>query len=200
MFLMRRDAQSTARHAVCVIAAGAALTTGVVALTSPPMLNRYFSTFESFEGEHQRNRANDRSGRVSYPGTAVRQLKPTTIEQRRAAYERFQAQRAEHDAAQPALTGQQYLRRLQPVALAVLFGVMGWTLAGLGNVSYSRAAMWWLFVYTASLACGVMPARLTGMPIRGVPYEYALPIFGAATLALVIASWRTNESRAFRPR
>lgn len=199
LFLMRRDAQSTARHAVCVIAVGAVVATGVVALTSQPMLNRYFSTFETFEGDYQRNLANDRAGRVSYPGTAVRQLKPTTLEQRRDAYEQFRARRAEYEAAQPVLTAQQRLRRLQPVVLAVMFGVMGWTLAGLGPVTFSRAAMWWLFIYAASLAFGVMPATLTGTPIRGVPHDYAIPMFGAATLALVVASWG-KIGRVFRLR
>ena len=192
LFLMRRDAAATARQATTVIAAGALLTAAAVTLSSPAVLNRYLSTFETYEGEYQRNLANDRAGRVTYPGTAVRQLKPTTPEQRRAAYERFQEWRRRNEEKQPVLTAQQHLRRMQPVALAVLFGVMGWTLAGLGRVTFTRAAMWWLFIYAASLAFGVMPQALTGLPLRGVPYDYAIPIFGSAALALVVASWRQH--------
>ena len=195
LFMMRRDPDATARHAASVIAFGALLTAGAVTLSTPQMINRYFSTFEAYEGEYQRNLANDRAGRVTYPWTAVRQLKPTTLEQRRAAYERFQEWRLRNEAKQPALTAQQHLRRMQPVALAVLFGMMGWTLAGLGPLTFSRAAMWWLFIYAASLTFGVMPQALTGLPLRGVPYDYAIPIFGAATLALVMGSWRRRNER-----
>jgi hypothetical protein len=190
LLLMRRDARSTARHAASVIAIGAVLTAAAVMLSSPRVLNGYLSTFELFEGEHQRNLANDRAGRFTYPGTAVRQLQPTTREQRRAAFERFQAWRQQNEAKAPVPTAQQHLRRMQPVALAILFGVMGWTLAGLGPATFSGAALWWVFIYGASLAFGAMPRALSGIPLRGVPYEFALPMFGAVTAALVIASWR----------
>jgi hypothetical protein len=200
LFLMRRDARSTARHAVSVIMVGAVLAAGAVALSSPAILNRYFQTFEAIEADYQRNLTNDRAGRITYPGTAVRRLKPTTLEERRAAFERYQAWRAQDQNQRPLLTAQQQLRRMQPAALAIVFGLMGWTLAGLGPVSYRRAVMWWMLIYAASLAFGVMPRALTGIPIRGVPYEYALPMFGLATLALVIASWWRTEERRIEAR
>ncbi len=92
LFLMRRDPQSTSRHAASAIALGAALVAAIVTLTSPERLNTYFSTFASLESAYQRNLANDRAGRVTYPGTAIRERRgETTIEQRRADYERFMA-------------------------------------------------------------------------------------------------------------
>ena len=196
LFLMRRDARSTPRHAIAAIACLAAIVAGVITLTSEDKVRGYFSTFASFEREYHRNLANDRDGRVTYPGTAVRQLRgPRTLEQRRADYQRGARWRAEQESKQPPLTLAQRLRRMQPVVLAILFGIMGWTLAGLGPPTFARAAMWWLFVYAASLAFGVMPRALTGLPIRGVPYDYAVPMFGTATLALAIASWCTKERR-----
>jgi hypothetical protein len=201
LFLMRRDSRSTARHAASVIAVGAMLTAGVVWLRSPENLNRYFSTFELYEGEYQRNLANDRAGRVSYPATAVRQLRgPSTIEQRRADFERFAAWRAEQEAKRPPLTWQRQLVRYQPAALAILFGVMGWTLAGLGPVSFTRGAAWWLLIYAAMLAFGGIPRTISGLAMPILPTTYSVPIFGAITLALVIASWRRDdEHRAPSP-
>lgn len=201
LFLMRRDPRSTARHAVSVIAVGAVLAAGVVWLRSPEHLNRYFATFASLERQYQRTLANDRAGRVTYPGTAIRERgRQTTIEQRRADYERFMAARAQHDATRPPLTWAQRLIRFQPVGLAMLFGVMGWTLAGLGPVSYVRAAMWWALMYLATLTFGGMPRTITGLAGPVLPHAYAIPVFTLATTALVIASWRRADGRTLRCR
>lgn len=198
LFLMRRDARSTTRHAISGIGAGVLLTAGVVTLTSPESLNRYFSTFESSEAEYQRNLANDRAGRVTYPGTAIRQLRgETTIEERRAQHERFMAWRAAQEAARPPLTWHHRARRmLQPVALAVLFGVMGWTLAGLGPVTVARAAMWWALMLVALLMFRSLPGRMTFFGIPKLPDAYAVPVFGSMTLALVIAGRRRHHAPA----
>jgi hypothetical protein len=192
LFLMRRDPRSTVRHAVSVIVVGAVLTAGVVWLRSPENLNWYFSSFEAYEGEYQRNLANDRAGRVTYPATAVRQLRgPTTIEERRAEYERFMAVRSAQQQPRP-LSRSQQLRRYQPVALAILFGMMGWTLAGLGPVSFTRAAGWWLLMYAALLAFGGMPRTISGLAAPVLPNAYAIPAFGAMTMALISTSWRRH--------
>lgn len=197
LFMMRRDPRSTTRHAIVGLAFGTALTAGVLTLTSQEAVNRYFSTFESFERQYQRDLANDRAGRVTYPGTAAREARgPLTLEQRRAGYERFMTLRAEHEAKRPPLTWIQRVRRLQPVALAVLFGVMGWTLAGLGPASINRAAAWWALMLFATLAFGAMLRTLTGVPTRMLPQSYALPLFGAITLALLVSAARQNSRRA----
>lgn len=123
----------------------------------------------------------------------MRQLRgPTTIEQRRAAYDRFMAMKGRR---QPKpVTVQEQVRRYQPVGLAILFGVMGWTLAGLGRVTFVRAAGWWLLVYAAMLTFGGMPGTITGMAMPILPHAYSIPIFGAITLALVVASWHRHPA------
>ncbi len=196
LFLMRRDPQSTARHAVTAIAVGAALTAGVVTLTVPERLNGYLSTFESFDRQYQRTLANDRAGRVTYPGTAVRELRgPTTIEHRRAQYEQFMMWRAEQAAKPVSLTWSQQLRRYAPVALAVLFGMIGWTLAGLGGATFTRAAMWWSLIYVALLFLGVRPMAIRLASIGRVSDVSSLAFFGAVAVTLVIASWHRHSAR-----
>jgi hypothetical protein len=193
LFLMRRDPRSNVRHAIVAIAVAVAGTSALVVATSENAMNSYFSTFAAFEREHARNVANDRAGRYEYPGTAVRTLRgDTTIEQRRAGFERFEAWRAEQIAKQPARTptwaGR--LRRLQPVALAILFAMMGWTLAGLAVPTVTRAMLWWVLMVTAMLAVNSTPRifmRYAGNPL---PYWAAVPIFAAVTAALIVASWR----------
>lgn len=202
LFLMRRETQTTARHAATAISAGALLTAATVMLTTPERLHAHFSTFEAFERRYQRTLANDRAGRVSYPGTALRERSaPTTIEERRQRYEQFMAWRAEQEANRPALTWPQLLRRYYPVALAVLFGIIGWTLAGLGAPTYLRAAMWWCAMFAALMVFGVKPVPI-GLPSIGrIPGPMALTFFAVVATALIIASWRrTDESRVFRLR
>jgi hypothetical protein len=190
-FILRRDPRLTSRHAVTTIGLGALLVAGLATATSQEALNAHFSTFEWVEREYQRALANDRAGRVTYPGTARRELRgPSTIEERRANHERFMMWQAGQEARRPPLTMAQRLRRMQPAALAVVFGVMGWTLAGLGPVTLSRAAMWWALMFLATLAFGVMPRALTGVAMPILPHTYALPLFGVITVALVAASWK----------
>jgi hypothetical protein len=194
LFLMRRESRSTIRHAVVAIAVAAAGTGVLVEATSGDAINSYFSTFAAFEREHARNVANDRAGRYEYPGTAVRQLRgDTTVEQRRASFERFAAWRAEQIAKRPqrTMTWAERLRQFQPVALAVLFAMMGWTLAGLAAPTVTRAMLWWALMATAMLALSTTPRvfmRYAGSPL---PNWSTLPIFAAVTAALIIARRRT---------
>ena len=195
LFLMRRDTQSTVKHAVSMLAAGAALTAAIVTVTAGEPLNRYFSTFEAFEREYQRNLANDRAGRATYPQTALRERRgPTTIEQRRADYERFMIERAKQETPRQPATWPQQLRRLQPIVLAVLFGVMGWALAGIGPVTFPRAVLWWTLIFATTLMFGGVPGSLTVVGMPKLPFAYALPIFTAMTIALIIASRRRRQT------
>jgi hypothetical protein len=145
MFLLRRDPRTTIRHAAAAISLGALLTAGVLVLTSPEALNRYFSSFEWSEREYQRRLANDRIGRYQYPGSAYRELvTPKTVEERRERHERFMVWLEEQRAKEPAPTWRERAARVQPAVLAILFGIMGWTLAGIGAPSIPRAMTWWL--------------------------------------------------------
>jgi hypothetical protein len=116
----------------------------------------------------------------------VRRLRgERAIDERRASFERFMAMRAEREAQRPGLSWTQMLRRAQPVALAVMFGVMGWTLAGLGIASVGRAALWWGLMFSAALTFGSTPPALTGLAFSTRATEWmALPLF--ATLTLLI--------------
>ncbi len=193
VFLMRRDARSTACHAITAIGVGALITAGIVIMTSEERVRSYFSTFEAYERQYQHNLANDRAGRVTYPGTAVREARsPSTIEQRRAEYERFRARMAQQDVTPRSASWQQRASQFRAVALAVLFGVMGWTLAGLGPASFRRAAMWWALMYVAMLAFRGTPTILALPSIVRLPHAMALAFFGTITLALVAASWRRH--------
>ena len=196
LFMMRRDARTTTRHAVAAIAFGAAITGGVAALTSPEAVNPYFSTYASFEREYQRGLANDRAGRFQYPGTAIREQRLSTLEQRRESYQRFEAMRAEREARRPPARWPQRLRRSQPVAYAILFGVMGWTLAGLAAPTLARAAGWWALMVVAMLTLAASPALYLGVAVQRLPSWTTLPLFTLVALALVAASWRRPRAPA----
>jgi len=195
LFMLRRDSRSGIRQAIVAVAFAAAGAGAMVTLTSPEAINSYFSTFEAGEREYARNLANDRAGRYQYPGTAVRQLRgEMTIEQRRASFERFEAWRAEQVAKRPPRTWSQSVRRFQPVALAVLFAVMGWTLAGLSAPTFRRAILWWALVTAAMLTLTASPGLFLGIAVNRFPYWATVPIFTAVTAALIVASWRKHPT------
>ena len=199
LFMMRRDARSATQHAVATIAFGAVLTGAVAAVATPAAINRYFTSFDAFEREYQRGLANDRAGRFQYPGTAIREQRRSTIEQRRESYQRFEAMRAEREARRPPLTWPQRLRRSQPVAYAILFGVMGWTLAGLAAPTLARAAGWWALMVVAMLTLAASPALYLGVAVHRLPSWTTLPLFTLVAMALVTASWRRRKAPAPTP-
>ena len=194
MFLLRRDPRSTIRHAVSALAIGSALTVAVLMLTSPEALNRYFSSFEWSEHEYQRAIANDQAGHYQYPGTAYRQLvTPKTVEERRERYARCEVWLEEQRAKEAPPTWLARLRRMQPAGLAILFGIMGWTLAGMGSPSISRAMAWWMLMYVTTLAFGGLLASVVGeMSFWNARIQYwmAMPVIAVITGSLIVASRR----------
>lgn len=198
MFLLRRDSLSTARHAAAAIAMGAALTVAVLVVTSPEGLNRYFSSFEWSEREYQRGLANDRVGRDQYPGTAYRQLvTPKTVGERRERYAKFQVWLEEQRAKDAPPTWPERIRRMQPAVLAILFGIMGWTLAGMGSPSISRAMAWWMLMYVTMLGFGGMLASVVGEMSfwnARIQYSMAVPVIAAMTASLILAARRSARA------
>jgi len=194
MFLLRRDPRSTTRHGIAAIALGTALTTAVLIVTSPQALNRYFSSFDWAELEYQRGLANDQIGRYQYPGTAYRELvTPKTVEERREKHARFMVWLEQQRAQEPAASWQERFARTQPVVLAILFGVMGWTLARIGSPSIPRAMTWWLLMYLTTLAFGGLLASVVGeMSFWSARIQYwmAVPLIAAITASLIVASRR----------
>lgn len=77
--------------------------------------------------------------------------------------------------------------------MSILFGVMGWTLARLGSVSFGRAAAWWLLIYVTTLAFSGIPRTISGLAMPILPDRYAIQVFGVITTALVIGSWRRKQ-------
>jgi hypothetical protein len=193
LFLMRRDPRSNIRHAIVAIAFVVAGTSAMVVVTSENAINSYFLTFEAAEREYARNLANDRAGRYEYPWTAVRRLRgDSTPDQRRESFKRFEAWRAEQMAKQPPrpVTLRGLAFTYQPVALAVLFGVMGWTLAGLAAPTVTRAMLWWALMAAATLMLSATPGLFMRIAVNRLPYWTTVPIFAAVTAVLIVASWR----------
>jgi hypothetical protein len=193
LFLMRRDPRSNIRHAIVAIAVAVAGTSAMVVVTSEDAINSYFSTFEAAEREYARNLANDRAGRYEYPWTAVRRLRgDSTPDQRRESFKRFEAWQAEQMATLPPrpITWRRVAFTYQPVALAVLFAVMGWTLAGLAAPTVSRAMLWWALMAAATLMLSATPGLFVRIAVNRLPYWTTVPIFAAVTAALIIASSR----------
>ena len=198
MFLLRRDPRSTARHAAAAIALGTALTVVVLVVTSPEALNRYFSSFEWSEREYQRGLANDQVGRYQYPGTAYRELvTPKTVGERREQYAKFQVWLEEQRAKDAPPTWPELIRSMQPAALAILFGIMGWTLAGIGSPSIPRAMAWWLLIYVTTLGFGGLLASAVGeMSFWNARIQYwmAVPVITAMTASLMFAARRQRAN------
>jgi len=198
LFLLRRDPQTTTRHAAAATGLGALFTTAALVLTSPEALNRYFSSFEWTEREYQRALANDRIGHYQYPGTAYRELvTPKTVEERRERHASFMVWLEEQRAKEPAPTWPERLARMQPAVLAILFGVMGWTLAGMGSPSISRAMTWWLLMYLMTLGFGGLLASVVGeMSFWSARIQYwiAIPAITAMTASLMLAARRSPRA------
>jgi hypothetical protein len=198
MFLLRRDPCSTARHAAAAIALGAVLTVAVLVVTSPEALNRYFSSFEWSEREYQRGLANDRVGRYQYPGTAYRELvTPKTVGERRERYAKFQVWLEQERAKDAPPTWPERIRRMQPAVLAILFGIMGWTLAGMGSPSIPRAMAWWMLMYVTTLGFGGLLASVVGeMSFWNARIQYwmAVPVITAMTASLILAARRSARA------
>jgi hypothetical protein len=83
MFLLRRDPRVRPVAAIGALALGTAVV--MLAVVSQGWLDHYVPSFSQNERMFQRMRANDRAGRVSYPATAVRELRDatSTLEQRK---------------------------------------------------------------------------------------------------------------------
>jgi hypothetical protein len=146
------------------------------------------------EREYQRGLANDQIGRYQYPGTAYRELvTPKTIEERREKHARFMVWLEEQRAKDAPPTWRENANRMQPAVLAILFGIMGWTLAGIGSPSIPRAMTWWLLMYLTTLGFGGLLASVVGeMSFWSARIQYwmAIPVIAVITASLIFASRR----------
>jgi hypothetical protein len=193
LFLLRRDARVTGRTATLWLAAGALFTAAAIVVLPSP--DGYQLTAEQNERMYQRSLANDRAGRYQYPGSVYRHLRePSTPETRRASYEKFltwaETQRVDHPEPTP---WQRLLRSSLPM-LAVLFGIIGWNLAGVLRPTVMRAFVWWGVAWFAMLAMDGRIASIFRVANFRRPAWWVLPLMtGLAALAVTIASTRRHR-------
>jgi hypothetical protein len=189
MFLLRRDAKVRGRVAAGWIASGAA--TLAVAVMAQQSIENYMPTFGQNERMYQRALANDRAGRLQYPGSARRALSAdTTLEQRKARYDAFVAWRAQTLAAETPRPIWYRLRYSTAPVMAVIFGAIGWALGGLTRPTVSAAAMWWLAAWLTSLLIEGRVTNVLGLP-HPIPAWWVFPVLmSLAALSLTVAARR----------
>ena len=84
--------------------------------------------------------------------------------------------------------------------LAVLFGAIGWILAGLVQPTMTRAIVWWAVTWFAMLAVDGRISSLVGVGNFRRPAWWALPVMTAiAALALTIVSTRRHRGTGTNP-
>jgi hypothetical protein len=198
-FVLRRDPRATFRHALLATVLAGAATTALVLATTNDALHRRYDTFETAERMYQLSLKNDRAGRLQYPGTVVRQIGPyATLEQRRAHYDAYRASTAGLPKDPPP-TRRERFAQFQPVALAMIFAVMGWILSALSAPTLWRGPMWWGLALIMSVSMTPALSPLVDVPIPVTPERILLPFFGFVLIMLVIARRRRDhQSRRSR--
>lgn len=195
LFLLRRDSRIPGRTAMLWLSAGSLLAATAI-LTLPAPENFQLSA-EQNERMYQRSLANDRAGRYQYPGSVRRQLRePTTVESRRASYEKFLVWAETQRVDRPAPTPWQRLRRSSMPLLAALFGLIGWNLAGVVTPTVTRAVVWWGVAWFAMLAMDGRIAWVLWLSNFRRPAWWVLPMMaGIAALALMLANRRSRVQK-----
>jgi hypothetical protein len=193
MFVHRRDARATLRHAIVGVSLAGLATTAVVVATNPEGINRLFNTFEVQEQIRERMLEAAKSAPDIFKGRAYQQTLASTVEERRARYERTQARLAEFRTHEPPPTWAQQFAQLQPILLAVVFAAMGWTLAGLEQPTVWRGLIWWALVFAATIAMTNLLSLLVRVPMPRPPQWVILPLFASITAVLIAAArFRTS--------
>ena len=192
MYLLRRDARTTFRHATVLTVLAAAATGVLVANTTEDALRRRFDTFEANERMREISLARHRAGQRVYRGTGYQDEVKLTLAQRRARFDRSRALMAKY-RYDPPTTWRSRLEQISPILLSIVFAIMGWTLARLGTTTLTRGAAWWALVFVATIAMTRILSNLVGVPMPRPPEWTILPIFGSIMLALVIGARRMHK-------
>ena len=191
MFMHRRDPRATFRHAIVGITFAAVATIVVVFTTNPETINRRYNTFEFQEQMRARTLAAAKSDPSIYKGNSYQRALATTVEERRASYQRFQLKLAEWRRNDPPPTWAERFAQLQPILLSIVFAIMGWTLGGIGPVTVSRGLIWWALVFMTTIAMSPLLSLLVGVPMPRPAQWWMLPMFTSMTLVLVTAGRET---------
>ena len=206
MMRLRSRGRVAGWHAVQCLVAGSVLAF-VAAGWVTPLMNRPLQDAQ-LERAYQRSIANDRTGRHSYPGSAIRQLRPTTPEQRaqqRVEFRTWPATQTLPEMTRTLRTDQSPLGQsitrvlawhamLRAPILALALGVMGWALAGLGRTRVVHAVLWFALAWFAVMLFEGRLAYLgNDLTFWRLPYWIPTVVFVLGAVALQIASRRTSQ-------
>lgn len=189
MMLIRAAGQLAGRGATTLLL-GAAFVAYLTAGWLTPLMQGDVRD-ELYEQMHLRDVEADRAGRVTYPATAVRQVRQTTAEQRAKLREQFRND-PRYLAAQAERTRPRWGRpTIMIAALTLAMGAFGWLISGLRQTTAMHAGAWWALAW---LTLMVLDGRFQ-YPGFGVsqyigrgPYWMPIAIFGAAAVVMLLAS------------
>lgn len=199
LMLMRGTGRIRAGSAAIFIVAGAVATYLSAGWLTPLMQADFREAL--YEEIDQRNVANDRDGRVTYPWTAVRQVRKTTPEERAAARHAWR-QSPHYLAAQAEQTRPRWGRStLVASALSLAMGALGWALGGLGRRRIYHSAAWWALSWATLMVLGgrfLYPyPDVNGVLYLGRGPEWApLAVFGIAAMVMHAIARRRGATPA----
>lgn len=198
LFVMRRDRRATVRHAVIATMIIAVSMVVVVLTTTFDALERRYDTFETQEHMREFAIASHRAGRFVFAGQSYQRELTSTVEERRARFERFRARMEAMRQQDPPPTIGDRITQFRPVALSVIFAIMGWTLAGLGTPTVTRGLGWWALMFAAAITLTGLLTSLIQVRMLPAPQWAMLPLFGVTALALVTAARRIPKARVLQ--
>lgn len=193
-FLLRRDARVTLRHAVLFALLAGAATATLVASTTDEALRKRFDTFESQERRRELALARHRAGAFVFTGDQYHRELTSTVAERRANYERFRARFDAFRATQPPPSWSKRLAEARPILLAVIFAMIGWTLAGFGRVTLRRAFGWWALTFIATITLTRIFWLVVQVPMPRTPAWLRPALFVSVAGALAVNAIRSRHS------
>jgi hypothetical protein len=196
LMLLRASGHVTTGGAATLICAGVLLTYVTTAWLTP--LAQGDVRDGLYEEFHQRAVANDQAGRAQYPGTAVRQVRQTTPEQRAMQRERWRRTPL-YVKGQEERTRPQWGRgTIVTALLALATGGLGWAIGGLRQTGALSAVAWWTFAWIAVMVLDgrmLYPGNGITTYIGRAPYWMPLAVFSGAAVVAILSSkinpWRS---------
>jgi hypothetical protein len=148
------------------------------------------------EAMHQRAVEQDRAARHTYPGSAVRALRPTTPEQRAEQRRKWRTD-PRYIAAQASQTQARWnSRTFMMGALTVALGALGWALGALGRTRPVHAVAWWALTWLAlTFLDGQFVYWINTATMRAVRAASWVPLalFGTAAIVMLLAARKTED-------